>query len=244
MGGAIIRALASREDPANITAVDLNVVVLEQIAALGVRTTDDATAAIGDADVIILAVKPWFIENLLSQIGHHVTPHQVVASIAAGIDFVRMMAKLPAATPLARVIPNTAVTVGQSMTFVTTRDCNETQRRSVVAIFEAMGPVMEIPESQIAACTSLASCGIAFAMRYIRAASEAGVEMGVPPLMAQHIVSQTVLGAAALLMQTGNHPEAEIDKVTTPGGITIRGLNAMEEHGFTNAVIKGHKACI
>jgi len=91
---------------------------------------------------------------------------------------------------------------------------------------------------------ALASCGIAYVMRYIRAASEGGVELGMYASDAKKIVMQTMLGAVKLLESTGNHPEAEIDKVTTPGGITIRGLNAMEANGFTTAVIEGLKASV
>lgn len=248
MGGSIARALAacyasdSTQSPSQVTAVDLSPKVLDSLSALGLNTSTDAARAVNGADIVIIAVKPWLVENILNLIAPSITHTQLIASVAAGIDFEKLQEHLPQGVPLARIIPNTAVTVAQSMTFITTRNCNEQQRSSLTKIFEPMGQVMEIPENQIGACTALASCGIAFALRYIRASVAGGIELGVPPLMAQHIVSQTVMGAAALLLENGTHPEAEIDKVTTPGGITIRGLNAMEENGFTNAVIKGLKA--
>ena len=92
------------------------------------------------------------------------------------------------------------------------------------------------------AATALCSCGIAYAMRYVRAATEGGVELGIYPHKAKEYVLATLRGAVELLEATGNNPEVEIDKVTTPGGITIKGLNAMEAHGFTTAVIEGLKA--
>lgn len=105
-----------------------------------------------------------------------------------------------------------------------------------------MGMAMSIKEELMMAGTVLASSGIAFALRYIRAASEGGVELGFYPDQAKEIVLKTVKGAVDLLLTHGSNPETEIDKVTTPGGITIRGLNKMEEEGFTSAVIKGLKA--
>ena len=103
---------------------------------------------------------------------------------------------------------------------------------------------MVVPESQISACTALASCGIAFAMRYIHASAQGGVEIGVRAADAQKIVEHTIIGAAKLLLEKGTHPAAEIDKVTTPGGITIRGLNEMEHAGFSSSVIRGLKECV
>lgn len=105
-----------------------------------------------------------------------------------------------------------------------------------------MGHAAVISEQLMPAATSLCSCGIAFAMRYVRAATEGGVELGIYPDKAKQYVLQTLRGAVELLESTGNNPEAEIDKVTTPGGITIKGLNAMEAHGFSNAVIQGLKS--
>lgn len=251
MGGAIVRALVASSTnhpasaivaPADITVVDTNAKTLELMSTLGVNVSTSGVESVVDADMIILAVKPWLASSVLAGIAPSSKHGVVVASIAAGIDFDVLGEHFPSETPLVRIIPNTAVTVGQSMTFVTGARASVEVMSAVVRLFEPLGPVMEIPASQIGACTSLASCGIAFALRYIRAAMEGGIEMGIPPLMAQHIVAQTVRGASELLLAQGTHPEVEIDKVTTPGGITIRGLNAMEESGFTNAVIKGLKA--
>ena len=128
------------------------------------------------------------------------------------------------------------------MTFVSSCNATAQQEDLVVALFDELGCAMLVDEAQIAAGTALASCGIAYAMRYIRAATEGGVELGFRPAVAQKIVSYTVQGAAQLLLQSGSNPETEIDKVTTPGGITIKGLNEMEHCGFSSAVIKGLKA--
>ena len=135
--------------------------------------------------------------------------------------------------------PNPAVTGSAGMTFITSRNATPEQIQSMTSLFESLGMVMEIPEKQFDGGMALASCGIAYALRYVRAAMEGGIELGIPPRMAQTILAQTLKGAAEILLRTGNHPEIEIDKVTTPGGITISGLNAMEATGFTHAVFEG-----
>ena len=144
--------------------------------------------------------------------------------------------------PLFLVIPNTAIAVMNSMTFVVPVGASEEQTAIVKALFDEMGSTLITEERLLAAGTTLASCGIAYAMRYVRAASEGGVEIGFKADDAKAIVLQTVKGAVELLQANGNHPEAEIDKVTTPGGVTIKGLNEMEHAGFTSAVIRGIKA--
>ena len=118
------------------------------------------------------------------------------------------------------------------------------QRDVVERLFSSLGYATYVDENRIEAGMALASCGIAFAMRYIRASAEGGVELGLYPKDAQRIAALTVKGAAELLLRSGNHAEEEIDKVTTPGGITIRGLNEMEHAGFTSAVVRGLKACV
>ena len=128
------------------------------------------------------------------------------------------------------------------MTFVSALNASEERTAKVVEMFDALGSAMLIPEDKMSAGTALASCGIAYAMRYVRAATEGGVELGFPAKDAQRIVMNTMKGAVDLLAATGANPEEEIDKVTTPGGITIKGLNKMEEQGFSNAVIAGLKA--
>jgi pyrroline-5-carboxylate reductase len=128
------------------------------------------------------------------------------------------------------------------MTFLVPVNAADEQIESVKEMFNAMGQTLVVEERLLSAGTTLASCGLAYAMRYVRAAAEGGVELGFRPNDAKNIVLQTVKGAVELLEANGNHPEAEIDKVTTPGGVTIRGLNEMEHAGFTSAVIRGLKA--
>ena len=139
-------------------------------------------------------------------------------------------------------IPNIAIAQLASMTFLVPATTAPAQTELVKGIFEEMGTVLLTDEQHLASGTTLASCGIAYAMRYIRAASEGGVELGFKADDAKQIVMQTVKGAVELLQASGMHPEQAIDLVTTPGGLTIKGLNEMEHAGFTSAVIRGLKA--
>lgn len=244
MGGAIIRGLVASKRIAaeDITAVAVSAKTLDAMRALGVQATADTVQAVADADVVLLAVKPWLVESVAAQTAPAVRADALIGSVAAGVGFEALAAYFGADKALFRIMPNTAVTVGEGMTFVTARNATPEQTRTIVSLFEPLGMVMEVPEKLFDGGMALASCGIAYALRYVRAAMEGGIELGIPPLMAQTIVAQTIKGAAEILLRTGNHPEAEIDKVTTPGGITIKGLNAMEANGFTHAVIEGLKA--
>lgn len=214
-----------------------------------VQTTSSNLAAVKDAHLIVLAVKPWFIAEVIREIAPGIDAcKQVVASLAGGMSiddvarcFSAADAKVP---PLCVVMPNTAIAVGSSMTFIAMRDVSADAEHAIVALFSTIGKVKLIPERLLPAATSLASCGIAFALRYVRAAMEGGVELGFTPRDAQEIVGQTLQGAIDLLAQEGAHPELEIDKVTTAGGLTIRGLNAMEQAGFTHSVQQGLRAAM
>ena len=154
----------------------------------------------------------------------------IIGSMAAGISTDKIASLFGYQHPVYVIIPNTAIAVQQSMTFITGRNTTPDMDSEVLAIFRELGEAMLVEERLIGAGMALASCGIAYAMRYIRAATEGGVELGMYARDAQHIVEQTLRGAVALLQANQSHPEAEIDRVTTPGGITIRGLNAMEEN--------------
>jgi pyrroline-5-carboxylate reductase len=132
--------------------------------------------------------------------------------------------------------------VGESMSLISSKNASSEQQDLLVKIFDEMGKAVVIDESKLADGLALTSCGIAHFFRHVRAAMLAGVEMGFHSKEAQDLIVHTMKGAAELLLQTGANPEEEIDKVTTPGGITIKGLNEMEANGFSNAVIKGLKA--
>jgi pyrroline-5-carboxylate reductase len=141
-----------------------------------------------------------------------------------------------------RAMPNTAIAIQESMTCICARNINEDQQQYVSDLFMQLGKVVTIEEKLMDAATVLGACGIAYALRFIRANIQGGIEIGFDSATATLIASQTVKGAAELLIQTGRHPEQEIDKVTTPKGCTIAGLNEMEHQGFSSSLIKGISA--
>ena len=136
-------------------------------------------------------------------------------------------------------MPNTAISIKQSMTCICGIGVDAKSTETVKSLFETLGKVIFLEENLMNAATVSGACGTAFAMRYIRACIQGGIEIGFSAAQASLIVSQTILGAADLLLTTSTHPEAEIDKVTTPRGCTIAGLNEMEHRGFSSSVIKG-----
>lgn len=248
IGGAVARGLYRKNivSAADMTCCDLVPSCLEQFKALdsAITTTDDSRIAVREADLIVVSVKPWNVERTLAGFKEYLDcRRQDLVVIAAGVSFKDLTDYLgDKNATLFRVIPNTAVAVGSSMTFVSALNSTEERNRRVVGIFDALGRAMLIPENQMGAATALASSGIAYAMRYVRASMEGGVELGFAPQAAMQIVLSTVKGAVDLLLDRGEHPEAEIDRVCTPKGITIRGLNEMEKEGFSYSVIAGLRA--
>lgn len=253
MGGAIAKGLVRKKlcKAADITLANPHIDKIKRLQAFDPDfiACNNNAEAIRLADIVILAVKPWLVKQVIKEIAPQFNCQtQILVSVAAGITFAQIESffvvdgqkKKPT---LFRVIPNTAIEVLSSMTFVASYNATKTQEEQLLAIFDNLGSAMLIKEEQMAAGTALASCGIAFAMRYIRAASVGGVELGFYPDQATEIVLKTVRGAVDLLLAHSTNPEQEIDKVTTPGGITIRGLNEMEIAGFTQAVVRGLLKC-
>ncbi len=247
MGGAIARGLSrgTMVDTNRIFVSDVsekNLADLKQFSPeISVSTSN--REIIEGASIIILAVKPWLVEIVAKEIESRIDyKKQILVSIAAGVNFERMAELFDTDASMFRVIPNTAIDVLQSVSTISSYNATKEQEELVLSLFAELGKAFLVPESQLNAFMSLSSCGIAYAFRYIRAAMEGGVEMGIYPNVAKEVVLQTLRGAIDLLEANASHPEVEIDKVTTPGGITIKGLNEMEANGFTNAVIKGLKA--
>ena len=255
MGGAIARGLIQGDlvQPADITCTAKSTTTLQKLRDFhpDLVVTNDNLAATRNADIIICAVKPWLMETIIDEIRPALDfKKQIFASVAAGIDLETLRMFLLKGQDfetiieptIFRIIPNTAIAVKNSMTFMSAYHSDAEQTDLLIRIFNELGKVLLVEERLMAAGTALASCGIAFALRYIRAAMEGGVELGFYPHQAQEIVAQTVKGATELLLSQQTNPEIEIDKVTTPGGITIKGLNEMELAGFTAAVVRGLRA--
>jgi len=254
MGSAIVRGLmqGSVFRPEDITVIDVQQAPLDMLKndfpALNVVLENFDSVA--EADIILLAVKPWLIHDVITDFKFKMDySRQMLISIAGGTsieDIEKSMTKYPDAADelpvIFRVIPNTAIAVKQSMTLISSKRASSEQDDLLLKIFNELGHAVLLDESKIAAATALTSCGIAYLFRYVRAATLAGIEMGLYPKEAQNMIINTMLGAAELLKATGHHPEMEIEKVTTPGGITIKGLNELEANGFSAAIIRAMKA--
>jgi pyrroline-5-carboxylate reductase len=144
-----------------------------------------------------------------------------------------------ASVPIVRAMPNTAVGIGESMTCLAAAPGSEAALTRATELFDAVGSTLHIEDEMMVPATALCACGVAFFLRSIRAASQGGIEIGFHPGEALLLAAQTARGAAALLLDEGRHPESEIDRVTTPRGCTIAGLNEMEHQGFSSAMIRG-----
>ncbi len=249
MGGALAEGLIKGDYIQNedICIADPVRTTRDKFANMGITATPSNQLAAQGADVVCVVVKPWLVEQVLKGIKDVLDyAQQTLIVVAAGVSSENIKVWLDKGgdnIPTFLVIPNIAIAQLQSMTFIVPAIAADAQHTDEVkALFNSMGQSIVTDEQHLAAGTTLASCGIAYAMRYIRAASEGGVELGFKADDAKRIVMQTMKGAVGLLEATKLHPEAAIDLVTTPGGVTIKGLNEMEHAGFTSAVIRGLKA--
>lgn len=247
MGGAIARTLAvgKYSTHSEITCTVRSAEKLDRLAMSGFNVTSDNRKAVAGADVVIFAVKPWLMEEVVRDVAPHMDlSHQIVASVAAGVSFDHLAEWLGGPAAMFRIIPNTAIEVGSGVTFISSCNASAGQKSMILDMFSQMGYALEVEESMMAAGTALASCGIAYAMKYIQASAIGGEGLGFSQEQACKIVEYTVKGAAELLLATGNAPQIEIDKVTTPGGMTQKGLAAMDQAGFSQAVADGLNACL
>lgn len=245
MGGSIARGLAKGRQVAETDIIVSNPSA-GKLEALkkdfpAINTTHNNLEAATGADYVILAVKPWLIEEVVSEL--KLKSKQILISVASGISFEQLAhCVVSPEMPMFRLIPNTAISELESMTLIAARNTSDEQDQFLLRLFNKMGMAMLIPEDKMAVATSLASCGIAYVLKYIQAAMQAGIEMGLRPKDAMVMVAQSMRGAAELILNNDTHPSVEIDKVTTPGGITIKGINELDHNGFTSAIIKAMKA--
>lgn len=226
--------------PGNIIITKRNTKTLTAFANQGVLVTDNNGEAVRFAELVILAVKPFQIDDILLGIREDLDDKKhLIVSVITGIGILHLRQTLGKPMPIVRAMPNTAIAIQESMTCLSALSANADQVRYIETLFNQLGKVAWIDEKLMDAATVLGACGTAFAMRYIRANIQGGIEIGFDAATASLIVAQTVKGAADLLLKHNSHPEQEIDKVTTPKGCTIAGLNQMEHQGFSSSLIKG-----
>ncbi|MEO9531539.1 MAG: pyrroline-5-carboxylate reductase [Crocinitomicaceae bacterium] len=240
LGKAIAEGLLSNQTfvPSNLTITKRNLHLLNDFKTRGVQITDNNSEAIKNASIIILAVKPYNLEGICSEISSELKPDQILVSTASGVDIQTIKASFNSEQQVVRAMPNTAADVQESVTCIC-GDVDKSAFTKVEELFNNCGTTLKISEDLMEAATVLGACGIAYVLRFMRAMVQGGIQIGFDSKTAEAIVNQTVKGAASLLIEKGNHAEAEIDKVTTPKGCTIAGLNEMEHNGFSSALIKG-----
>lgn len=242
LGTAIAEGLINSgfEQPQNIIITKRNVSTLQSLKDKGANISNDNNEAASFADYIILAVKPFQIKEVLEKLKPSLNPQKhVLISVVTGVWVKDMQEVLGNDFAIFRSMPNTAIAIQESMTCISADNASQEQVNYVTELFNQLGKSVFIEEKLMDAATVLAACGTAYAMRYIRANIQGGIEIGFSAATASLIAAQTVKGAAELLLQKNTHPEQEIDKVTTPKGCTIAGLNEMEHQGFSSSLIKG-----
>jgi pyrroline-5-carboxylate reductase len=241
LGTAIAEGLISSRfsKPSEIIITKRNPSTLKAFEKKGVVVSDNNNEAVKNSGIVILAVKPFQVKEVLEAIKKDLTASHILVSVVTGIMINDMEEVIKKKIPLFRAMPNTAIAIRESMTCLSASNATPAQVKIINDIFCTLGKVVTIEEKLMDAATVLGACGTAYAMRYIRANIQGGIEIGFDAHTASLIAAQTVKGAADLLLQNGSHPESEIDKVTTPKGCTIAGLNEMEHRGFSSSLIKG-----
>lgn len=226
--------------PEHLIITKKNIVTLQPFEQRGALVSNNNAEAVSYADWIILAVKPFQIKEILENLKPHLDPsrHKLV-SVMTGVWIKDVQEVLGENFTIFRAMPNTAIAIQLSMTCICKHNATDDDASYVTDMFNQLGKTVFIEEKLMDASTVLGACGTAYAMRYIRANIQGGIEIGFDAATASLIAAQTVKGAAELLLTKHTHPEQEIDKVTTPKGCTIAGLNEMEHQGFSSSLIKG-----
>lgn len=248
MATAMIKGMVNSQTvlPHNIVAFDTNqhkCADLQQ--TLGTGCADSVAALIGQVDIVILAVKPNVLLPVLKQNSAALQPQQLLVSIAAGISLEQMMHCCTAATKIVRVIPNTPALVGEGMTALTANEfVTESELAQVQALFDCLGRVMRLPEDKMHTVTGVSGSSPAYAFMFIDALADAGVAGGLTKAQSLELAAQTLLGAAKMVLETGEHPVVLKDQVCSPGGTTIAAVKTLEDKGFRSAVINGALAAM
>jgi pyrroline-5-carboxylate reductase len=242
LGTAIAEGLlgAGLYEPGQMAVTRRRADLLAPLADRGVRTTSDNRDALSAAGIVLVCVQPQQLDVLLDEVASVLDPDtQMVISTVSGATIQAIREHVGPTIPVVRAMPNLGVAIQQSMTCLATDPASSSAVPRAEAIFRTVGECVVIPEELMVPATALAACGVAFFLRAIRAASQGGIEIGFHADEAIRIAAQTAKGAADLVLAHGTHPETEIDRVTTPKGCTIAGLNEMESRGFSSAMIRG-----
>lgn len=242
LGASIADGLIQSEfsRPVELSVTRRNLTTLARFAERGCMVHSDNKKAVRDSEIIILAVKPYNYAEIIKEIKPVLNAKKhLVVSVITGVWVEQLQQAIGKPVPVIRAMPNTAIAIQQSMTCLAHGGASRAQLDYITELFDQLGRTVWIDEKLMDAATVLGACGTAYAMRYIRANIQGGIEIGFDATTASLIAAQTIKGAAELLLEKGTHPEHEIDKVTTPKGCTIAGLNEMEHQGFSSSLIRG-----
>lgn len=245
MGGALLHGLldAGALKAERMAAVDLREETLAPLRDRGVQTSHNLADGVQGQDLVILAVKPQGAGPVLAELGPLLSPHQVVVSLMAGVQTSAIEAALGGAFPVVRTMPQTLVRIGAAATAVCPgAHAGDQHVEQVCRLFEAVGSAVRVAESQIDAVTGLSGSGPAYVYTIVEALADAGVGVGLSRDVALRLAAQTVAGAARMVLESGQHPAALRDQVTSPAGTTIEGLRVLEEKGLRDALISAVRA--
>lgn len=240
LGLSLVNGISSSDKSVKIIASKRNINDLKKLNIPNTEFTQSNERLLEESDIVIIALKPYNVIPFLSDYKEYFNPtkHSIV-SVATGITTSDMIGVLGSDFDISRAMPNTAASVNESITAFCIAKDKLKRQKEIEALFNTLGETVLIDEKLMESATILGACGIAYVLRFMRAMIQGGIEVGFDSKTATKIVAQTIKGAAELIIQNGTHPEEEIDKVTTPKGCTIVGLNEMEHSGFSSALIKG-----
>lgn len=240
LGESILKGVLNKDSDVQVFASKRNLNSIAHLASDRVFLTLDNAEVLKACDLIIVALKPYNVLPFIQEYRNLIDPKRhTLVSVATGITISEIAQAAEKEVSIFRAMPNTATSVNESLTAISSSHEDPKQREVVADIFRTLGEVVYLEEPLMDAATILGACGIAYVLRFMRAMIQGGIEVGFDAQTATKIVSQTVKGASQLIIQNGTHPEQEIDKVTTPKGCTIVGLNEMEHAGFSSALIRG-----
>lgn len=243
LGASVAIGIAKFTKNNQVTVTRRNIATISYLKELGITVTTDNTSNIQEADVIILTIKPYQVDTVLAEILPKIS-NKVIASAVSGLSIESLQNKIGDNHSAVRIMPNIAAQFGASATCISFNEKNIEKAQDTVTLFQGLGTAPIIDEKLMDAATVLAASGTAFALRYIRASMQAGIEIGFDSQTALAISAQTVKGAAEMILEENIHPEQLIDRVTTPQGCTIAGLSEMETHGFSSSLVRGIKAAL
>ncbi len=240
LGMSLLNGIIASDPSVEIVASKRDVSAIDKLQFPRTVFTSQNSEVLANSEVVIVALKPYNILNVMAELTEFIDPSRhTIVSVATGISTAELLSAMGKEVDVFRAMPNTAAAVNESMTALSVNRDTLNRKEEVVKLFDSLGETVIIDEALMESATILGACGVAYVLRFMRAMIQGGIQVGFDANTATRIVSQTVKGAAELIIQNGSHPEEEIDKVTTPKGCTIVGLNEMEHAGFSSALIKG-----